>query len=87
MIGLRCDHGGLLPLPVALAYVAIAQPFIQLAVGAAGSQTSGAHLVSRPPRLLRVATHSQCVLFLLMRLYQAMQNARVMFWLYSWKTD
>ncbi len=81
VIGLRVTMAVLIP--VALAYVAIAQPFIQLAVEHGRVTTSGAHLVSTSLAFFAVGLPGFSAFYLLMRLYQAMQNARVMFWLYA----
>jgi len=68
--------------PVALVYVAVAQPFIQLAVLHGRVTESGAHLVSSSLALFAVGLPGFSAFFLLMRMYQAMQNARMMFWIY-----
>ena len=81
VIGLRVTMAVLIP--VALAYVAIAQPFIQLAVEHGRVTTSGAHLVGTSLAFFAVGLPGFSAFYLLMRLYQAMQNARVMFWLYA----
>ena len=70
--------------PVGLVYVAIAQPFIHVAVDHGRVTASGAHLVGSTPgplrrRPARASAPSSC----LMRLYQAMQNTRTMFWIYA----
>jgi putative peptidoglycan lipid II flippase len=69
--------------PIGLCYVAIAQPFIQLAVHHGRVTQSGAHLVSSTLALFAVGLPGFSAFFLLMRMYQAMQNARVMFWIYA----
>jgi putative peptidoglycan lipid II flippase len=68
--------------PVALAYVAVAQPFIQLAVLHGRVTESKAHLVGSSLALFAVGLPGFSAFFLLMRMYQAMQNARMMFWIY-----
>jgi putative peptidoglycan lipid II flippase len=80
LIGLRVTLAVLVP--VGLTYVAIAQPFIQVAVHHGRVTASGAHLVSSTLALFAVGLPGFSAFFLLMRLYQAMQNARVMFWIY-----
>jgi putative peptidoglycan lipid II flippase len=81
VIGLRVTLAVLVP--IGLAYAAIAQPFIQLAVHHGRVTQSGAHLVSSTLALFAVGLPGFSAFFLLMRLYQAMQNARVMFWIYA----
>ena len=71
--------------PVGLAYVAIAQPFIQLAVHHGRVSQSGAHLVSSTLALFAAGLPGFSAFFLLMRLYQAMQNTRAMFWVYAFE--
>jgi len=68
--------------PVAFAYVAVAQPFIQLAVLHGRVTESGAHLVSSSLALFALGLPGFAAFFLLMRMYQAMQEAKVMFWIY-----
>jgi putative peptidoglycan lipid II flippase len=60
--GLRATMA--LLIPIGLAYIAIAQPFIQLAIHHGRVTESSAY-------------------FLLMRAYNAMQDARSMFWMYA----
>jgi putative peptidoglycan lipid II flippase len=69
-------------IPVAFAYIAIAQPFVQLAVHHGRVTQSGAHLVSSSLALFAAGLPGFSAYFLLMRVYQAMQNARAMFWIY-----
>jgi putative peptidoglycan lipid II flippase len=83
VIGLRVTLA--LLVPVGLAYVAIAQPFIQLAVHHGRVSQSGAHLVSSSLALFAVGLPGFSAFFLLMRLYQAMQSARAMFWIYAFE--
>jgi putative peptidoglycan lipid II flippase len=71
--------------PVGLAYVAIAQPFIQLAVHHGRVSQTGAHLVSSTLALFAVGLPGFSAFFLLMRLYQAMQDTRSMFWIYAFE--
>jgi putative peptidoglycan lipid II flippase len=71
--------------PAGLAYVAIAQPFIQLAVHHGRVSQTGAHLVSSTLALFAVGLPGFSAFFLLMRLYQAMQNTRAMFWVYAFE--
>jgi putative peptidoglycan lipid II flippase len=80
LAGLRVTLAVLVP--VGLIYVAVAQPFIQLAVHHGRVTQSGAHLVSSSLALFAVGLPGFSAFFLLMRLYQAMQNTRVMFWIY-----
>jgi putative peptidoglycan lipid II flippase len=69
--------------PVAFIYAIVAQPFIQLAVHHGRVTESGAHLVSTSLALFAIGLPGFSAFFLLMRLYQAMQEARVMFWIYA----
>lgn len=69
--------------PVAVVYVAVAQPFIQLAIHHGRVGQSGAHLVSSSLALFAVGLPGFAAFFLLMRAYQAAQNGRAMFWLYA----
>jgi putative peptidoglycan lipid II flippase len=68
--------------PVGFTYIAIAQPFIQLAVHHGRVTQSGAHLVGSSLALFAAGLPGFSAYFLLMRMYQAMQNARAMFWIY-----
>lgn len=78
--GLRVSLAVLIP--VALIYMAVAQPFIQLAIhhGAVGS--SGAHLVATTLVFFLAGLPGFSAFFLLMRAFQAMQDARTMFRVY-----
>ena len=78
--GLRVSLAVLIP--VSLIYMAVAQPFIQLAIhhGAVGS--SGAHLVTRTLVFFLAGLPGFSAFFLLMRAFQAMQDARTMFRVY-----
>lgn len=69
-------------LPAGLVYIAVAQPFIQLAVHHGRVSAQGAHLVGSTLALFAVGLPGFSAFFLLMRAYQAMQEARAMFWLY-----
>jgi putative peptidoglycan lipid II flippase len=81
VIGLRVTMAVLVP--IAFAYVAVAQPFIHLAVEHGLVTGSGAHLLGSTLALFAVGLPGFSAFFLLMRMYQAMQNARIMFWLYA----
>ena len=70
-------------IPVAVMYAAVAQPFIQLAVHHGAVKASGAHLVSRSLALFAVGLPGFSAFFLLMRVYQAIQDTRSMFWVYA----
>ena len=59
-------------IPVAFVYIAIAQPFIQLAVHHGRVTQSGAHLVSSSLALFAAGLPGFSAYFLLMRMYQAM---------------
>ena len=69
-------------IPVGFVYVAIAQPFIQVAVDHGRVTESGAHLVGSCLAIFAAGLPGFSAFFLLMRLYQAMQNTRTMFWIY-----
>ncbi|HEX6395084.1 MAG TPA: murein biosynthesis integral membrane protein MurJ [Acidimicrobiales bacterium] len=70
-------------IPAGLLYAVIAQPFIDLAVHHGRVTGSGAHLVSSSLALFALGLPGFSAFFLLMRVYQAMQDARTMFWIYS----
>jgi putative peptidoglycan lipid II flippase len=70
-------------IPAGLVYVAIAQPFIQLAIHHGRVTQSGAHLVSTTLAVFAAGLPGFSAFFLLIRAYQAMQAARIMFWLYA----
>ena len=70
-------------LPAGLVYIAVAQPFIQLAVHHGRVTSHGAHLVASTLALFAVGLPGFSAFFLLMRAYQAMQEARAMFWVYA----
>ena len=70
-------------IPAALVYVAIAQPFIQLAIHHGRVTQSGAHLVSTTLAVFAAGLPGFSAFFLLIRAYQAMQKARNMFWIYA----
>ena len=80
VVGLRVTMAVLVP--AALAYVAVAQPLIQLAVHHGRVNQSGAHLVSSTLALFALGLPGFSAFFLLMRVYQAMQEAKTMFWIY-----
>lgn len=69
--------------PAGLVYIAVAQPFIQLAVHHGRVSAHGAHLVGSTLALFATGLPGFSAFFLLMRAYQAMQEARAMFWLYA----
>ncbi len=68
--------------PVGLVYVAIAQPFIHVAVDHGRVSATGGHLVGVCLAIFAAGLPGFSAFFLLMRLYQAMQNTRTMFWIY-----
>ncbi len=68
--------------PVGFVYVAIAQPFIHVAVDHGRVSPSGGHLVGVCLAIFAAGLPGFSAFFLLMRLYQAMQNTRTMFWIY-----
>jgi putative peptidoglycan lipid II flippase len=70
-------------IPAGLVYVAIAQPFIQLAIHHGRVTQSGAHLVSTTLAVFAAGLPGFSAFFLLIRAYQAMQAARIMFWIYA----
>ena len=70
-------------IPAGLVYVAIAQPFIQLAIHHGRVTQSGAHLVSSTLAVFAAGLPGFSAFFLLIRAYQAMQLARIMFWIYA----
>jgi putative peptidoglycan lipid II flippase len=74
-----------LMIPAAMAYAAIAQPFILLAIHHGRVTQSGARPVSASLALFAVGLPGFSAFFLLMRAYQAMQQARPMFWLYAFE--
>lgn len=69
-------------IPIAFVYMAVAQPFIRLAIEHGRVTPSGAHLVTSSLVLFAVGLPGFSAFFLLMRAYQAMQDARTMFWIY-----
>ena len=81
VIGLRVTLA--LLIPTGMVYVAVAQPFIQLAIHHGRVTQSGAHLVSSSLALFAVGLPGFSAYFLLMRAYQAMQEPRAMFWIYA----
>ena len=78
--GLRVSLAVLIP--VSLVYMAVAQPFIQLAIHHGAVGTSGAHLVTTTLAFFLVGLPGFSAFFLLMRAFQAMQDARTMFRIY-----
>lgn len=70
-------------IPAGLIYVAVAQPFIQLAIHHGRVTQSGSHLVSTTLALFAAGLPGFSAYFLLMRAYQAMKNTRAMFWIYA----
>jgi putative peptidoglycan lipid II flippase len=70
-------------IPSAMLYAVVAQPFINLAVHHGRVTGSGAHLVSSSLALFAAGLPGFSAFFLLMRVYQAMQEARAMFWIYA----
>ena len=81
IMGLRTTLAVLIP--AGLVYIAVAQPFIQLAVHHGRVSTQGAHLVGSTLALFATGLPGFSAFFLLMRAYQAMQEARAMFWVYA----
>jgi putative peptidoglycan lipid II flippase len=69
--------------PVAGVYVAVAQPFIELAIHHGRVGQSGAHLMSSSLALFAVGLPGFAAYFLLIRVYQATQDGRGMFWIYA----
>ena len=78
--GLRVSLAVLIP--VALIYMAVAQPFIQLAIHHGAVGASGAHLVTTTLVFFLIGLPGFSAFFLLMRAFQAMQDARTMFRVY-----
>jgi putative peptidoglycan lipid II flippase len=68
--------------PIGMAYVMIAQPFIELAIRHGRVGATGAHLVASSLALFAIGLPGFSGFFLLMRAYQAMKDARSMFWIY-----
>jgi putative peptidoglycan lipid II flippase len=81
IIGFRTTMA--LLVPISFVYVAVAQPFIHLAVEHGLVSSSGAHLLGSTLALFAIGLPGFSAFFLLMRMYQAMQNTRTMFWLYA----
>lgn len=69
-------------IPVGLVYMAVAQPFIDLAIHHGRVSGSGAHLVTTTLVFFAAGLPGFSAFFLLMRAYQAMQDARTMFGIY-----
>ena len=79
--GLRVSLAVLVP--VAVVYMAVAQPFIQLAIHHGAVGQSGAHLVTDTLIYFLAGLPGLfSAFFLLMRAFQAMQDARTMFRIY-----
>ena len=70
-------------IPAGILYAVIAQPFIDLVIHHGRVTASGAHLVSSSLAVFAVGLPGFSAFFLLMRVYQAMQEARAMFWIYA----
>jgi putative peptidoglycan lipid II flippase len=70
-------------IPAGFLYAVIAQPFIDLAVHHGRVTGSGAHLVSSSLALFAIGLPGFSAFFLLMRVYQAMQDTKAMFWIYA----
>lgn len=68
--------------PVAVVYMAVAGPFIQLAIHHGAVSASGARLVTQTLVLFAAGLPGFSAFFLLMRAFQAMQDARTMFAIY-----
>ncbi|HET6963890.1 MAG TPA: murein biosynthesis integral membrane protein MurJ [Acidimicrobiales bacterium] len=69
-------------IPVSLVYMAVAEPFIQLAIHHGAVGQSGAHLVTTTLVYFVAGLPGFSAFFLLMRAFQAMQDARTMFRVY-----
>jgi putative peptidoglycan lipid II flippase len=78
--GLRVSLAVLVPL--SFVYMAVAKPFIQLAIHHGAVGRSGAHLVSTTLVYFASGLPGFSAFFLLMRAFQAMQDARTMFRIY-----
>jgi putative peptidoglycan lipid II flippase len=78
--GLRVSLAVLVP--VALVYMAVAGPFIELAIHHGAVGTRGAHLVTVTLLYFVAGLPGFSAFFLLMRAFQAMQDARTMFRIY-----
>lgn len=70
-------------IPAGILYAVVAQPFIDLAVQHGRVTVSGAHLVGSSLALFAAGLPGFSAFFLLMRVYQAMQDTRTMFWIYA----
>jgi putative peptidoglycan lipid II flippase len=70
-------------IPAGLLYAVVAQPFINLAVHHGRVTGSGAHLVGSSLALFAIGLPGFSAFFLLMRVYQAMQDTKGMFWIYA----
>jgi putative peptidoglycan lipid II flippase len=78
--GLRVTLAALLP--VSIVYMVVAQPFIQVAIHHGAVSAAGAHLVTTTLIYFLVGLPGFSAFFLLMRAFQAMQDARTMFRIY-----
>ena len=81
VLGLRVTLA--LLIPVGLVYAAMAQPLIQIALHHGRVTESGAHLVSASLALFALGLPGFSAFFLLIRGFQAMQDARTMFRIYA----
>jgi putative peptidoglycan lipid II flippase len=81
VLGLRVTLA--LLIPVGLVYAAMSQPLIQLALHHGRVTESGAHLVSESLALFALGLPGFSAFFLLIRGFQAMQDARTMFRIYA----
>ncbi len=78
--GLRVSLAALVP--IALVYMAVARPFIQVAIHHGAVGRNGAHLVTVSLVYFAAGLPGFSAFFLLMRAFQAMQDARTMFRIY-----
>ena len=78
--GLRVTLAALTP--IAVVYVVVAKPFVELAIHHGAVSPSGAHLVGRTLAYFVAGLPGFSAFFLLMRAFQAMQDARSMFRIY-----
>ena len=78
--GLRVTLAALTP--IAVVYVVVAKPFVELAIHHGAVSPTGAHLVGRTLAYFVAGLPGFSAFFLLMRSFQAMQDARSMFRIY-----
>jgi putative peptidoglycan lipid II flippase len=78
--GLRVTLAALTP--IAVVYVVVAKPFVELAIHHGAVSPNGAHLVGRTLAYFVAGLPGFSAFFLLMRAFQAMQDARSMFRIY-----